>query len=470
MYHDDDFNREINGNEEKKEEKYYTANQGRIYMNVFQGESERGQQAKEEERQQQYNNSEQIPRSGAKECFYNEQVKTKTKKNHSFRKFIAACLVVSVAGGGSIGAGYAVTKNFFFPNNNVNSDNSGSSSSGIASGSLVQTASTQSSNGSAVAIIKQVTPSVVSISTKTQGSASYFGGFSVPFESKGAGSGVIFYQDDEKVGIATNDHVVEGAKEIQVTFEGEKTVPAKIIGTDSTSDLAVISVSRADLKEAGVDSVVIATFGDSDKIEVGENVIAIGNALGEGKTATSGMISAKGKTIEIDGRKLEVIQTDAAINPGNSGGALVNSQGQVIGINTAKSFESAVEGMGYAIPSNVISPIIEKLLTDGTSPKPYLGIVGSNITDDVAQLYQLPIGVLVRQVVPGGSADTAGIEAGDIITEFAGQKIMTMDDLVNTLAKQTIDTQVKVRIIKNGDTAQNVTVTIQDANEQETVN
>lgn len=425
-------------------------NKGKIYMNVVTEE--------EKENQQQPFGPEPEP----KECFYNETVKTKKKKNRNYiKKIIAACVVAGVAGG-SIGAGYSVTQNLMFAKNQ--SDTVTANGATSSNTSYVQTSSTQT-GGSAVEIIKAVTPSVVSISTKVQGKASYFGGFVVPYEGQGAGSGVIFYQDDERIAIATNNHVVGDATEIQVTFNEDTTVPAKVVGTDASTDLAVISVSKEDLTAAGIDSVKVATFGDSDKVEVGESVIAIGNALGEGKTATSGMVSATGKELDVDGQTMKVIQTDAAINPGNSGGALVNSKGEVIGINTIKIAEEAVEGMGYAIPSNVISPIIETLLTDGSIPKPYLGIVGSDITSDVSQLYQLPVGVLVREVVVGGSADKAGIQQGDIIIEFAGQKVMSMDKLVDILAEQKVGDKVSARIIRDGQTAKDVTVTILDANQ-----
>ncbi|HIT73236.1 MAG TPA: trypsin-like peptidase domain-containing protein, partial [Candidatus Fimicola cottocaccae] len=314
-------------------------------------------------------------------------------------------------------------------------------------------------------------PSVVSINTITQKTTTYYGNISIPYEAQGAGSGVIFYEDDGKIAIVTNYHVIEGATNISVSIEGaESDVIAQVAGTDSKSDLAVITVSKADLQNVGISSVTVATFGDSDSLEEGESVIAIGNALGEGISTSGGMISAKEKTIQVDDVSLEVIQTDAAINPGNSGGALVDLNGNVIGINTAKAFEEAVEGMGYAIPSNTVVPIINTLLTEGTAPRPYLGITGSDITDSLANLYGLPVGVLVRDVVDGGSADNGGIQPGDIITDFAGKKIMSMDDLVEVLAEQEVGSQVDVRIIRNGDTPMNLKVTIQDANQENETN
>lgn len=425
-----------------------------------------------------------------KEAFFQETVK-KEKKEQAwpFKKLIAACLIVCLAGG-SIGAGYSITQNIFIPreeaassiaaqgdtpDNTLPNENEApeivkrAEDKDTSSSIGVKTSNQSTDGNTAISIIKEVAPSVVSITTKATGTANYyFNGFQIPYESTGAGSGVIFYKDSENVYIATNDHVVDGATEIGVSFSGaEEDINAKIVGLESTSDLAVVSVKLGDLRAAGVNDITVATFGDSDKLEVGESVIAIGNALGEGKTSTGGMISAMGKEINIDGKKLEVIQTDAAINPGNSGGALVNYNGEVIGINTAKAYEEAVEGMGYAIPSNTVIPIIEKLLTEGTAEKPYLGIVGQSITEQVAQLYGgLPIGVLVQNVVEGGSADQAGIQATDIITTFAGEKVMSMDGLMELLAKQKVGSSVEVGIIRNGNTPMTLTVVIQDANKQ----
>ncbi len=397
------------------------------------------------------------------ETYYEERIKETRKKpiSNGWRKFLAGCLVVSLAGGGSMGVGLGVTQHYF--NSKQTAESLGNDATAFSATAMSQNTGSKT----LVETIRNVTPSVVSISTKATTTANYFGGFSVPYESSGAGSGVIFYSDEEKVGIVTNEHVIENATNIEITFDENKTINAKVVGKDSTSDLAVLSVTREALKKAGVNDIQIATFGDSDKLEVGESVVAIGNALGEGLTATDGIISATGKQINIDGKQLKVIQTNAAINPGNSGGALVNSKGQVIGINTAKAFESAVEGMGYAIPSNIIQPIMEKLLTDGSIPKPYIGIRGSDIPEDVAQLYQLPVGVLVREIIPGGSAEQAGLQAGDIITKFAGKPVLTMDSLVAALGEETVGSSVSVHIIRNGTTPMDITLKILDANDSE---
>ena len=416
---------------------------------------------------EQKNETEQIneqPLNENKETFYHETVKNEGKKrkirSNSFNRLIAACLVVSIAGGGSIGAGYSIMQNMLQNKTSVTSEETTNSNTKVTTAKSVST-----SSNDVVSVIKSVKPSVVSINTIAQKSTTYYGGLSIPYEAEGAGSGVIFYEDDTKVAIATNYHVIEGATNISVSIEGaESDVLATVAGYDSKSDLAVITVNKTDLSKVGIDSVTIATFGDSDQLQEGESVIAIGNALGEGISTSGGMISATEKTIAVDDISLDVIQTDAAINPGNSGGALVDLNGNVIGINTAKSFEEAVEGMGYAIPSNTVIPIINQLLTEGSVPRPFLGITGTDVTNSLSSLYGLPVGVLVTEVVSGGSADSAGIQSGDIITDFAGKKIMSMDTLVEVLAEQEVGSQVEVKVIRNGDTPLTLTLTVFDGN------
>lgn len=389
-----------------------------------------------------------------REYRYEEQVKkTPKKKKYNWSKFIAACLVVSVAGGASIGAGYGAAKYYFDDEPTV-----------TKTPVVAQTVSSSVAGASAVDIIKSVKPSVVSISTKVSGTAEYFGSFSVPYESNGMGSGVIFYSDDERIAIATNNHVVDGASSIYVTFEDGANVPAKVVGTKSESDLAVITVSWDDLKSAGVKDVSVASFGDSDSLEVGDSVIAIGNAMGMGLSATDGMISMTEQTITVEGNELTVLQTSAAINGGNSGGPLVNSEGKVIGINTAKYNSSMAEGMGYAIPSNVIAPIVQDLLENGTQPKPYIGIKGTSITTENADLYKLPVGALIMEVTEGGPAEAAGIMVGDIITSFNGNTVMDMDSLVKVVGETKVGDTVDVHVVRDGKTGHDLKLTIADKN------
>ncbi len=386
-----------------------------------------------------------------REYHYEEQVKKRKRaRGNGWAKLIAACLVVSIAGGSAIGVSYSAAQNYF-------REESGTQT---ASTSNTESVSYLTDGLSTVDIVKKVKPSVVSISTTTTGVTQYMGRFTIPYEAEGAGSGVIFYSDDDRIAIATNNHVIDGATSIYVTLDGDKSVPAKVIGTKSESDLAVLSVSWSDLKQAGVETVTTATFGDSDSLEVGDCVIAIGNAMGMGLSATDGIVSVKEQTINVDGNSLTVLQTSAAINSGNSGGALVNTKGEVIGINTAKYNSSMAEGMGYAIPSNQITPIVEQLLETGTQPTPYIGITGTN-----ASLYNLEVGALVLEVVEDGPAAKAGLQSGDIITVFNGKNIKDMDSLLSALEGTKVGDKVSMTIVRNNKENKTLQITIANKNQ-----
>ena len=244
---------------------------------------------------------------------------------------------------------------------------------------------------------------------------------------------------------------------MSVTLDGDKSGPAKVVGTKSESDLAVLSVSWSDLKKAGVEKVTTATFGDSDDLEVGECVIAIGNAMGMGLSATDGIVSMKEQTINVDGNSLTVLQTSAAINSGNSGGAL--GKGEVIGINTAKYNSSMAEGMGYAIPSNQIKPTVESLLETGTQPQPYIGITGTN-----ASLYNLEVGALVLEVKDNSPAAAAGLKSGDIITQFNGKTIKDMDSLLNAMDSSDIGKKVDLTVVRDNKDKIKLQLTVADKN------
>ena len=392
------------------------------------------------------------PQPSVREYHYEEQVKKSPKKKKGWARFVAGCLIIGIAGGGSIGAGYSLVDHLMTGRKAISGAPAGTPKS--SAGEIY----------SFTEIIKAVKPSVVSVSTKISGMTSYWGAFSVPFESEGAGSGVIFYSDDSRVAIATNYHVIENANTIYVTFEGDVSVPAKVIGTRSESDLAVLTVNWKDLNDAGIEQVTTAVFGDSDALEVGSEVIAIGNAMGMGLSATDGIISMKEQTINVDGNKLGVLQTSAAINSGNSGGALVNASGEVIGINTAKYNSAMVEGMGYAIPSNYIKPIVEELLKTGTQPKPYIGITGTNITEETAPQYKLPVGALVLEVTEGSPAEKAGLQVGDVITQFDGKTVMDMDSLVEKVNAAKIGSTVDMYVIRDGDVGVELKIKIEDKN------
>ena len=395
---------------------------------------------------------EKIPQPSVREYHYEEKVKKAPKKKRGWGKFIVGCLIISLAGGAGIGASYGLVQRVFQGRGAVSATPSGIQKA--SSGDVF----------SATEIVRAVKPSVVSVSTKISGMTNYWGAFRVPFESEGAGSGVIFYSDDSRVAIATNNHVIENANTIYVTFEGDISVPAKVIGAKSESDLAVLTVSWDDLNAAGIEQVTTAVFGDSEAMEVGDDVIAIGNAMGMGLSATDGIISMTEQTINVDGNPLGVLQTSAAINSGNSGGALVNSAGEVIGINTAKYNSSMVEGMGYAIPSNYITPIVEELLETGTQPKPYIGITGTDITEETAPMYKLPVGALILEVVEGSPAERAGMQAGDVITQYNGKTVMDMDSLVEMVNNSEIGKTIDINVVRDGQQSIELKIKIGDKN------
>ena len=293
-----------------------------------------------------------------------------------------------------------------------------------------------SANVSIVDVVKRTANSIVSINvSSTVTMQNFFGRGAFEREAQSAGSGVIFFENDEKIFILTNFHVIERADAVTISIDDERQAPANFVGNDRTEDLAVISVLKSELAEAGITDYTIATFGDSDMLEVGETVVAIGNAIGEGKSATAGIVSALHKIIPIDGIYYDVIQTDASINPGNSGGALVNTSSQVIGINTAKISGNGVEGMGYSIPSNTVKTVIDQIMTNGSPQKPFLGIEGQDITEDIlaANMLLPGLGVYVRGVYQGSGAAAGGLRANDIIVGVNGESVTTMEQLTSII-------------------------------------
>lgn len=286
-------------------------------------------------------------------------------------------------------------------------------------------------------IAEEVMPSVVSITNlSVQQVQSFFGGIQEQ-ESKSVGSGIIISQNDSELLIITNNHVVEGNETLTVSFVDEESVEAQVKGTDAAKDLAVIAVQTKEIKDTTMDQIKVAALGNSDQLQVGESVIAIGNALGYGQSVTSGIVSATGR--ELDGIDEKLIQTDAAINPGNSGGALLNANGEVVGINTAKVATDTVEGMGYAIPISSVSDIIENLMNQETKTKVseaeqgQLGIQGVDVTADSSEMYNMPTGVYVSEVIAGGGAKKAGITKGSVITGINGTSIDGMQALKEQL-------------------------------------
>lgn len=324
-------------------------------------------------------------------------------------------------------------------------------------------ADAESGNGTVASVAQASMPSVVAITTvSVQEIPSFFGYGSRQYKSAATGSGIIVGDNDEELLIATNNHVVDGASTLSVCFIGndvmnaetetenaddtgdlnlEDAVSARIKGTDSDNDLAVIAVKKADIPEDTLSEIKIAQIGSSEDLVVGQQVVAIGNALGYGQSVTSGWISALNRTISTeDGTSSSgLIQTDAAINPGNSGGALLNMKGELIGINSAKYADSTVEGMGYAIPISKAKPILEELMNRQTrekvssEEKGYLGVVLSNLTTEAIQMYDMPEGAFVRGVEEKSPAEKGGICKGDIIVKFDGQSVTSGDDLLAKL-------------------------------------
>lgn len=309
-------------------------------------------------------------------------------------------------------------------------------------------------------IAEEVMPSVVSITNlSVQQVQSFFGGIQEQ-ESKSVGSGIIISQNDSELLIITNNHVVEGNETLTVSFVDEESVEAQVKGTDAAKDLAVIAVQTKKIKDTTMDQIKVASLGNSDQLQVGESVIAIGNALGYGQSVTSGIVSATGR--ELDGIDEKLIQTDAAINPGNSGGALLNANGEVIGINTAKVATDTVEGMGYAIPISSVSDIIENLMNQETKTKVseaeqgQFGIQGVDVTVDSSKMYNMPTGVYVSEVIAGGGAKKAGITKGSVITGINGTSIDGMQALKEQLQYYRAGETVKITVAtpeKNGEYA-----------------
>lgn len=317
----------------------------------------------------------------------------------------------------------------------------------VIDGSLIKKSDTTTTVVTDVTdVVKNVMPSIVAVNNHYTETMSWFGQ-SMDSEADASGSGIIVGQNDAELLIVTNYHVVEDTDKLTVQFNEGSEAEAFIKGQDSKMDLAVIAVPVTELSDSTLQEIKVATLGDSDALEVGEPAIAIGNSLGYGQSVTTGVISALDRSISLSanngygGDSVEgtFIQTDAAINPGNSGGALLNIRGEVIGINSNKIGGSAVEGMGYAIPISSASPIIAELMLKETKSKVaeeergYLGISGISVTQEVSQAYGMPEGVYIAQVYPDTAAAAAGLKQGDIITEFGGDKITSMDELQKEL-------------------------------------
>ena len=402
------------------------------------------------------------------------------KKNggkNKFMKSLAICIVLALVFGVVAGAAFQVTG--YIGNKVVTSEASSDQvitdsdevEKALGSGSQSETSGDSISTVYDVsAVAEAAMPSLVSITNMgEQEIQSFFGTYTQPSES--SGTGIIVGKNDDELLIATNNHVVEGSEQLNVCFIDSEVVSALVKGTDATNDLAVIAVNLSDIPEETLNKITIAQLGDSDSLKIGEPVIAIGNALGYGQSVTTGVISALDREVTIENMTSSLIQTDAAINPGNSGGALLNLQGQVIGINSAKLASSQVEGMGYAIPISTAEPIIDDLMNRKTrtavdeDKRGYLGISGVDVTSDISKQMGIPTGAYVAAVVDGSAADKAGLKKGDVITKFDGSGVSSMTSLKELMsyyeAGETVD--ITFKRADNGEyTEQTTQITLSD--------
>jgi serine protease Do len=365
----------------------------------------------------------------------NDKVPKKRKGRGKVAALIAGALVCAVIGGG-VGAGTL----YYLQNGNGGSIASGSGSTAIKNVTYDPPKFASSTTAMSVTdVVKKVSPAVVTVSTKSVVSSQNFFGQQQQQQQEGVGTGFII---NEQGYILTNYHVVSGATQVKVTLSDGKELNAKVLNYDQNQDLAVVKVTDNFKVPA------VAELGDSDALQSGEEVIAIGNPLGKEfvGTVTKGIVSSTARTIDINGTKATYIQTDAAINPGNSGGPLINSKGQVIGINTAKTSETGVEGIGFAIPINHAKDSLESL----SKPKIVIGIGVKNVTEDDSKAYNLPVGVYVTSISDFSSAEKAGIQTGDVITKFEGKQVKTIDELNKLRDTHKAGDKVNITVVRDG--------------------
>lgn len=379
-----------------------------------------------------------------------EQKKEKKSKKVKPVKWIAGALVVGMLAGAAFEGGqYAMQQQ--------NKKQQEKNAEKQAELSALTTSSVSGQDVSSV--VSNVMPSIVAIDTTLTSTVEYWGQ-SYEQESSGSGSGIIIGENENELLLVTNNHVVEGDNAtVKVTFSDESTAEATIKGADSNADLAVLAIKKKDLTDETKKNIKIATLGDSTKTKVGDMSIAIGNALGYGQSVTVGYISAKDRKVSMEDSTMTLLQTDAAINPGNSGGALINASGEVIGINSVKYASDDVEGMGYAIPISDAVPIINELMNReqlSVAQQGYLGIKGSDITEQLSETYNMPEGIYVTEVTKGSPAEKGKIVAGDIITAINGRDVKTLEELqeVLTYTKAGTKVTITVRELKDGEYAE----------------
>lgn len=389
------------------------------------------------------------------------------KKHHGFGATLAKCAALALVFGLVSGTVFYGTGLIFertgkgsaqletTTGGSGKTDGTTSNSSGIP-GTSVSTATTINDVAD---IVDNVIPSIVSITNMGQQELGMdFFGRSYMQDTESAGSGIIISQTEEEIYIATNNHVVANSTQLTVNFVDDQSVTAQIKGTDPSTDLAVISVAIKDIPAETMEKIKVATLGNSDNIRVGQGAVAIGNALGYGQSVTTGVISAMDREVTVQDDQTgasitnSLLQTSAAINPGNSGGALVNMNGEVIGINSVKYNDTSVEGMGFAIPISAAEPIINDLITRevvDASNSSYLGVSGQDVTEDIAQDFGMPEGLYITRVLENSAAEQAGIKKGDVITEFDGRKVQSMDGLKGILQYYAAGTEVEITLMTN---------------------
>ncbi|OON99536.1 MAG: hypothetical protein ATN35_12160 [Epulopiscium sp. Nele67-Bin004] len=385
-------------------------------------------------------------------------------------KFVVGTIIISLVGGSAIGGTYAVVSEYMRRQDVLTKQEQYQQlyeDGEVATISNIQyeVQPIVSQYNSISDIAEDVGPSIVSI-VNNQVVSTWMGEYS----ESGLGSGVIFQEDVDKIYIMTNAHVVEGATTLTVTFLGNYKVDAQIVGLDTLTDIAVVSVNKIDLPVEISGEIKMAPLGDNTTLKVGDLAIAIGTPLSEAynNTVTVGIISALDRTISVSSEsEMSLIQTDAAINPGNSGGALIGPTGEVIGINTIKLVDNQVEGMGFAIPINDAKEIVDELMIYGRVIRPSLGIQGSTVTEEISGRYEMSVGVYIHGVIAGSSAEIAGIRANDIILEFDGEKVTSIEELKSLLQDRKVGEEIIIRILR-GNERYNVPVTLTELKTQTT--
>lgn len=416
-----------NNNYQQPNQNAYNYGQNNYYQNGFQNADAEQPKAKVKKAKKQRVKKAKSP-------------KTPHNKRTFWKKGVAVVASAAVFGGVAGGAFYGIAGNQIKKLDALTNTTTevASTTSAATTQSLSLTSTASVGNGMDVSTIAEnVMPSVVAINISAIVEQQGMFGYTQQYEAEGSGSGIIIGENDSELLMVTNNHVVSDATTVNVTFADGESYEAQVKSTDSDTDLAIVVVKLSDIKESTMNQIKIATIGDSDSLKVGEQVVAIGNALGYGQSVTTGIVSAKDRTNSTNTTPL--IQTDAAINPGNSGGALLNMKGEVIGINSSKYSDTTVEGMGYAIPITAVQDRLVDLMNRQTrekvdeSEKGYLGISCATVSSDVSEAYGIPEGVLVTDVASKSAAEKAGIKANYVITKIDGQSISSAEELTEKL-------------------------------------